>query len=184
MDRTRRWRLLALVLGGLGVGCERPTDKDPEPSASDREARSELLRNLVASREKAPDPEALKGPPGEGQEPSYVAPEPLGQGGSGRPEPTGQLRGRVEWVGDDELLIRDEGGAERDVEVNPGTRLLMKGEEVGLREVQRGDSVRVSYDEGTGGLVARQVEVLLPAPKAPLPGALPQEDRPAPTPKR
>lgn len=169
MNGTRRWRLLALALGGLCVGCERPVDKDPDPSASDREARAEVLRNLVASREKVPDHEDLQGPSGGGgQEPSAVYPEPLGQGGSGRPEPTGSLQGRVAWVGDDELLIRDAGGVERDLEVNTGTRLVMKGEQVGLSAMQEGDRVKVSYDEGPGGWVARQVEVLLPqGPEAP-----------------
>lgn len=182
MDRTRRWLGVALVLGGLWAGCSRPAERDPEPKASDREARSELLRDLVASREKAPDPEKLKGPPGS-QQPSSITPEPPGQGGSGRPEPTGSLQGRVEWVGDDELLIRDAGGVERDLEVRPDTRLVMKGEEVGLREVQQGDQVRVAYDEGTGGWVARQVEVLLPASKDPL-EALPRgQGAPAPPPR-
>ncbi|HZI09391.1 MAG TPA: hypothetical protein VE153_03305 [Myxococcus sp.] len=183
MDGTRRWTWLALAVGALCAGCGRPADKDPDPSASDREARSELLRNLMASREKVPDAEAVQGA-SERQEPRYVAPEPLGEGGSGRPEPTGSLRGRVEWVGDDELLVRDAGGVERDLAVNTGTRLMMKGEQVDLNEVRQGDSVRVAYDEGPGGWVARQVEVLLPAPQEPLPGALPREARPPATPRR
>ncbi|MFY2556849.1 hypothetical protein ACN469_04410 [Corallococcus terminator] len=152
---------LALAAGVLGSGCERQEDKvtTQGPSADDREVRSALFRDLVASRERAPDPEALKGPDEQGLP---------GRGGSGRPEPTGSVSGNVEWVGDNELLIRDSGGQERDVEVTPDTLLRLNGKPVGLASMREGDSVEVSYDDGPGGWVARQVDVVVPqAPKLP-----------------
>ncbi|MFP2927364.1 hypothetical protein ACLESO_19635 [Pyxidicoccus sp. 3LG] len=150
MGGARGWTLLALGVGGLWLGCDGGRSG---PSAGEREGRSEVLRNLMASREEAPNPEALRNADG-------VLPESLGQGGSGRPEPTGSVQGEVTWVGDDELLIRDQQGVERDVEVSPDTRILLKDKPVGLRAMWAGDQVRVSYDEGPGGWVARQVEVM------------------------
>lgn len=159
MDRTRQGKRLALALaaGVLGSGCEQQEDKvtTQSPSADDREVRSALLRDLVASKERAPDPEALKGPDEQGR---------MGQGGSGRPEPTGSMAGHVEWVGDNELLIRDSGGQERDVEVTPDTLLRLNGNSVGLAAMREGDSVEVTYDDGPGGWVARQVDVVIPQP--------------------
>ncbi|NTX37284.1 hypothetical protein HUA78_22790 [Myxococcus sp. CA033] len=157
MDRTRqgRWWALALVGGVLGGGgCERQEDKvsTRTPSADDREVRSALFRDLVASRERAPDLEAWTGPDAQGR---------TGQGGSGRPAPTGSVSGRVEWVGDNELLIRDSGGQERDVEVTPDTLLRLNGKQVGLASMREGDSVEVTYDDGPGGWVARDVEVVI-----------------------
>jgi hypothetical protein len=116
----------------------------------------------MASREPAPDPEALKGA-------DAAVQESLGQGGSGRPEPTGSVHGQVTWVGDNELLIRDQEGVERDLEVNPSTRIRLKGAPLGLRSIWTGDEVRVSYDEGPGGWVAREVEVMPRPEPEPLP---------------
>ncbi|NVJ22116.1 MULTISPECIES: hypothetical protein [Myxococcus] len=178
MDRTRQGRrlVLALAAGVLGSGCERQEDKvtTQNPSADDREVRSSLLRDLVASRERAPDPEALKGPDDPGG---------TGQGGSGRPEPTGTLSGRVEWVGDNELLIRDTGGQERDVEVTPDTLLRLNGNPVvGLASMREGDPVEVTYDDGPGGWVARQVDVVVPqAPKLPTERELHEREREKPS---
>lgn len=177
MDRTRQGRRLALALaaGVLGSGCERQEDEvaTQSPSADDREVRSALLRDLVASRERAPDPEALKGPDEQGR---------MGQGGSGRPEPTGSVSGRVEWVGDNELLIRDTGGQERDVEVTPDTLLRLNGNPVGLASMREGDSVEVTYDDGPGGWVARQVDVVVPqAPKLPTERELRERERDEPS---
>ncbi|MCP3143072.1 hypothetical protein [Pyxidicoccus xibeiensis] len=152
MSGARGWTWLALLVGALGLGCERGEGLQG-PSAGEREGRSEVLRELMASREPAPDPESLKGP-------DAMVQEPTGQGGSGRPEPTGSVQGHVTWVGDNELLIRDLAGVERDLEVNPGTRILLKGKSLGLGGMWTGDEVRVSYDEGPGGWVAREVEVL------------------------
>ncbi|MBZ4421376.1 hypothetical protein [Myxococcus sp. RHSTA-1-4] len=162
MSGTRKWTFLGLVVGGLCLGCRQQEVAREEPSASEREGRSEVLRGIMASKERTPDPAAMRGPSGQ------ATPGALGQGGSGRPEPTGRLQGQVTWVGDDELLIRDPGGVERDVEVKPETRLQEKGSPVTLRRFSEGDEVRVSYDEGPGGWVAREVE-LLPAPESPPP---------------
>jgi hypothetical protein len=172
MTGARGWTLLALVIGGLGLGCREQGDASAGPSAGEREGRSELLRDLMASKERAPDPEALKGP--SDSEPSAVTPGPPGQGGSGRAEATHSVQGQVTWVGDNELLLRDAGGEERDLEVNTGTRLLRRGDSVSLRALQQGDEVRVSYDEGPGGWVARQVEVLPRNEPEPLPERSPR----------
>ncbi|MFP2903839.1 hypothetical protein ACLESD_01960 [Pyxidicoccus sp. 3LFB2] len=158
MTGARAWTFLALVMGSLGLGCREQAEAPAGPSASDREGRSEVLRELMAAKEKAPDPEALK-PPSEA-EPEVVTPGPPGQGGSGQPEQTQSVQGHVSWVGDNELLLRDAGGEERDLEVNPSTRLIRNGDSVSLRAVQQGDEVRVSYEQGPGGWVAHHVEVL------------------------
>ncbi|WP_284663182.1 hypothetical protein [Myxococcus sp. SDU36] len=114
----------------------------------------------MASRERPPASVA----PGSGALP--VGTLGTGQGGSGRPEPTDQLHGRVEWVGDNELLIRGNDGVEYDVGVDEQTRLYMKGEPVmGLREYREGDEVRVTWGEGPGGLVAHLVDGM-PGPGA------------------
>ncbi|WP_240358359.1 hypothetical protein [Myxococcus vastator] len=114
----------------------------------------------MASRERPPASVA----PGAGALP--VGTLGSGQGGSGRPEPTGRLHGRVAWVGDNELLIRGNDGVEYDVEVDEQTRLYMKGEPVmGLREYREGDEVRVTYGDGPGGLVAHLVDGM-PGPGA------------------
>ena len=157
MDRAGRGAVLAVALGvaGLWVGCGQ-RDEGPRgggiPTADDRERRSALLRDLVASRERAPDPDALRGPDQQGV-------GELGQGGSGRSAPTGSFQGHVAWVGDNELLIRDAQGAERDVGVVPATRLLLNGHPVGLAAMKEGDPVDVTYDDGPGGWVAREVTV-------------------------
>ncbi|NMO19583.1 hypothetical protein [Pyxidicoccus fallax] len=160
MSGARKWTFLAIGVSALGLGlsCRQDGMGGGEPSASEREGRSEVLRGLMAPKEQVPDPEALTKE--SERAPSVVTPGPPGQGGSGLPEPTGRVQGRVSWVGDNELLIRDAAGQERDLEVNTGTRLLVNGAPVNLREVEEGDEVRVSYDEGPGGWVARQVEVL------------------------
>ncbi|WP_253816379.1 hypothetical protein [Myxococcus xanthus] len=120
----------------------------------------------MASRERPPE----SGAPGSGSPP--VGTLGAGQGGSGGPAPTDQLpptdqlHGRVEWVGDNELLIRGNDGVEYDVGVDEQTRLFMKGERVtGLREYHEGDEVRVTYGDGPGGLVAHLVDGM-PGPGA------------------
>ncbi|MCE9671747.1 hypothetical protein LY474_28460 [Myxococcus stipitatus] len=153
MDRAGRGAVLAMALGvgGLWMGCGQRDEGSRGggviPTADDRERRSALLRDLVASRERAPDPDALQGPDQQG----------VGHGGSGRPAPTGSFQGHVAWVGDNELLIRDTQGTERDVGVVPATRLLLNGHPVGLAAMKEGDPVDVTYDDGPGGWVAREV---------------------------
>ncbi|MCP3102621.1 hypothetical protein LZ198_27475 [Myxococcus sp. K15C18031901] len=159
MDRAGRGVLFlaALAMGVLGAGCGEQRDGGHRgggiPSADDRERRSALMRDLVASRERAPDPDALRGPEQQGV-------GELGQGGSGKPAPTGSFHGSVAWVGDNELLIRDAQGAERDVGVVQATRLLLNGHPVGLAAMKEGDPVDVTYDDGPGGWVAREVTVV------------------------
>ena len=112
-------------------------------------------------------------------------PEPqpeTGQGGSGRPEAARSVLGQVSWVGDDELLIRDAEGREHDFEVNPDTRLVMGKDVVTLRAMRKDEAVRVSYDEGAGGLVARQVEVLPAQDTRPGQGRAPRHEE-APPPR-
>lgn len=158
MSGGRGWLYLAIVTSGLCFGCGEQVEGGKDPSASEREGRSDVLRGLMAAKDQPAEPERGKGD--SGQEPSAVTPGPPGTGGSGSPDSTKSVQGRVTWVGDNELLIRDTGGVERDLGVNPGTRLLMKGEPVTLPELREGDEVRVRYEEGTGGWVAHQVEVL------------------------
>jgi hypothetical protein len=184
MRGTRRWAALALGVTGLCLGCGRGDPKPEGPSASDRAARSDVLRDMVAAREKV-DPEGLRSARPNPNPGGAVAPGPgtQGVGGSGRPEPSGRTGGRVSWVGDNELLFRDATGAEREVHVEEGTRLLRKGEPMRLRELSEGQEVRVSYDESPAGWVAREVEVVsaseLPArpPQAPANPSPPQQPK-------
>jgi len=166
MHRLRGWAAVAgVVLGlwGLGLAC-----RDPErtPSASEREARAEVLRNLMASREKMPDPEELQAQRrdlqaevGQGQV--------VGQGGSGQEQAGLSIHGLVAWVGDDELLVRDTGGVERDLRVEDTTRFREGEREVSRRMVEKGAEVRVSYDVQQGEWVAREVELLRPVTSPP-----------------
>lgn len=170
MRATRGWRLLAFGLLTVWLGCGQRSEDRAPPSASEREGRSDVLRGLMASRERPPESSA----PGSGALPMGAV--GTGQGGSGRPAPTDQLHGRVEWVGDNELLIRGNDGVEYDVGVDDQTRLYMKGEPVtGLREYHEGDEVRVTYGDGPGGLVAHVVDGM-PGPGAEPPH--PQESAP------
>ncbi len=168
MSGTRGWTFLALVVGGLCLGCEQQGGRTAEPSAGEREGRSDVLRGLMAAKEQPADNEVVGDKSAE--EPSAITPGPPEQDDSGRPGPTGSVQGRVAWIGDNELLLREPGGAERDLEVTTGTRVLRQGEPVDLRTMEEGDEVRVSYDEGRGGWVARQVEVLPRREAAPRPG--------------
>lgn len=180
MSGRRGWTFVALVVGGLWLGCRNDEAEGPAgPSASEREGRSDILRGLMASKERAPEPEKLKEASEGLQQPGTPEPRPEpespGQGGSGRPEAARSVQGQVSWVGDNELLIRDAKGEEYDFEVNPGTRLQRGGDSMSLATMESGAEVRVSYDEGPGGLVARSVEVL---PRSGSPAAPEQDTRP------
>lgn len=170
MHRLRRWVVCAGAVGalwGLGLAC---WEGDDTPTGPEREARSELLRELMASREKMPDPKTLQSQRrdlhvelGQGQGGS-------GQGGSGQPQPSASVHGLVAWVGNDELLVRDTGGVERDLRVEDTTRFHRGDEEVSRRTVAKDAEVRVSYEVQQGEWVARDVELLRPpAPPPPAP---------------
>lgn len=165
----RRWAAAAGVLGGLwglGLACR---GSEGEPSAEERKARSQVLRELLASREKAPDPAELQAQRRDFQLEVYPDEAP-GVGGSGRKQAAASLQGTVEWVGDDELLVRDTGGVERDVRIHGDTRFRQGQEPVSRRRVEQGAKVRVSYDVQQGEWVAREVELLRsPAVPAPAP---------------
>jgi hypothetical protein len=60
MHHLRRWTALLAAAGGLwglGLACN---GSDSPPSGHERQARSEVLRDLLASREKLPDPQELQ----------------------------------------------------------------------------------------------------------------------------
>lgn len=177
MSGRRSWTFVALAVSGLWLGCRDQVGRSPNPSASEREGRSDVLRGLMSSKEKAPDPEALKEATAPLKQPQPAEAQ-SGQGGSGRPDATKRVEGQVSWVGDNELLVRDARGTEHDFEVNPDTRLLSHGNVVPLGAMEQGANVRVSYDEGPGGLVARQVEELPTPPESSSPsgqGTTPRE---------
>lgn len=160
--------LVLAVAGALWHGCQGDEPKPVGPSAEHREGRSDVLRGLMASREKV-DPNALRSsaPAAEGVASGGGTDLP-GQGGSGPPAPSRSMSGEVTWVGDNELLVRDAGGAEREVQVGEDTRMRWNGEPVRLPELSEGQEVRVAYDDTPGGWVAREVEVV-PSREAPPP---------------
>jgi hypothetical protein len=166
MHRLRRWAVAAGAVGGLlglGSACR---EADGPPSGHQRDARSEVLRELMASREKMPDPQALQAQRrdlqaevGQGQV--------VGQGGSGPQQPATSVHGLVTWVGDDELLVRDTGGVERELRVDDTTRFRRGDRVVSRRMVEKGAEVRVAYEEQQGEWVAREVELLRPVTPPP-----------------
>jgi hypothetical protein len=161
---------MAGVLGalwGLGVACG---EEDGPPTGPEREARSEVLRELMAAREKPPEPGALQAQRRDLQA-ELGHGQIVGQGDSGREQPAPSVHGRVAWVGDDELLVRDTGGVERDLRVENTTRFRQGERAVSRSRVEKGAEVRVSYDVQQGEWVAREVELLrqsMPAPSTSL----------------
>jgi hypothetical protein len=167
MRRLRRWAAIAGVFGGLwglGLACR---GSGEEPSGRERAARSEVLRELLASREKAPDPQGLEAQRRDLQ--TELNPdEAVPQGGSERQQAAASVNGTVSWVGDDELLVRDGSGVERELLVRGDTRFRRGERQVSRRTVEQGAEVRVSYDVLQGEWVAREVELLRP-PAVPAP---------------
>jgi hypothetical protein len=179
MHHLRRWTAILAAAGGLwglGLACNRGPDQPPD--GHERHVRSQVLRDLIASREKMPDPQELQAQrrdlraevdPGEG----------VAQGSFEREQPEATALGTVEWVGDDELLVRDTWGVERDVRVEDDTRFQQAGREVSRRTVEEGAQVRVAYNVAQGEWVAREVELLRKperslAEESPADGALSQ----------
>lgn len=162
MQRLRQWAAIAGVLGvlwGLGLACGGSLAE--EPSAEERAARSVVLRHLLASRERPPEPQELQAQQRALQ--TEVSPGDAGAtGGSGREQAEASVEGTVEWVGDDELLVRDTGGAERELRIQHNTRFLRGGRQVSRRSMAQGAEIRVSYDVFQGEWVAREVELLPP----------------------
>lgn len=166
MHRLRRWGAVAGALGalwGLGLAC---SDRNNAPSGHQREARSELLRELMASREKMPDPQALQAQRRDLQA-EVGQGKIIGPGDSGPEQPATNVHGLVAWVGDDELLVRDTGGVERDLRIDDSTRFRRGDREVSRRMVEKGAEVRVAYEVMQGDWVARDVEVLRPSTPPP-----------------
>ncbi|HVG63083.1 MAG TPA: hypothetical protein VNA24_31255 [Hyalangium sp.] len=168
MQRVRRWAAIAGILGGLwGLGLACGGFVTEEPNARERAARSAVLRNLLASREKAPEPQELQSQRRELQ--TEVHPDEEGaKGGSGQARAAASVKGTVAWVGDDELLVRDTSGMERELLVQDDTRFLRGERQVSRRAVEQGAEIRASYDVLQGEWVAREVE-LLRAPAVPAP---------------
>jgi hypothetical protein len=157
MHRLHMWAVLA-VLGGLGGGaaCSKP---DQTPSAHEREARSDVLKNLMASRERLPEPEALEAQR-RNLKVEVQGGGPADREKAGHPLPSASISGTVEWVGDDELLFRDGAGQEQEVRTEEDTLYVEKGKEVSRWSVAEGAEVRVRYEEEQGEWVAREVELV------------------------
>ncbi len=157
MRSARAWAVWAVLVAGgtLGLSC----GSEPGPSASQREARSDLLRDLVASKQAAPDPQRLEAQGERLRQGEDVAPPE----GEARPEDQpARLSGTVRELKDGALRVRDPQGAERAVRVDGATRYVEDGEVVARGTVREGAQVRVFYDVEPGGAVAREVEVLEP----------------------
>jgi hypothetical protein len=156
MRRLRQWIAIAVAVGGVGAGCQ---GGEEGPSAKERQARSEVLRGLLSSKEQVPTPGELEAQRRDLR--AEVGPSgPVAQGGSGPEVPTAQVTGQVEWVGDDELLLKEAGGEEREVRVEDETRFLEQGHEVSRRTVEEGAQVRVAYAVVQGEWIAKEVALL------------------------
>jgi len=156
-------------MGGLlfGVACGDRVGSEPEgPSARKREARSELLRDMMASQETMPAPEALDAQ----RQKLRTDEEPGvgGGGGAGQGEgasaagdvPTMRVSGTIEGVAEDALRVRDEQGVSREVRVDAATRYVADNEVVERGALREGSRVRVFYDPHRNDGVAREVEVV------------------------
>ncbi|HEX8702872.1 MAG TPA: hypothetical protein VF815_28815 [Myxococcaceae bacterium] len=159
----RRWTAATVVVGVCAVGSACRGGGE-EPSAQEREARSEVLRGLFSSRERMPSPGQLEAQRRDLRAEVGTPESPEGQGGSGRELPTARVTGQVAWVGDDELLLRDSGGVEREVRVEDETRFVEEGQEVSRRTVEEGARIQVAYEVEQGEWVAREVALLSPPP--------------------
>jgi hypothetical protein len=180
MGRLRQWTTATVAAAVCAVGGYACKGRDEGPSAQEREVRSEVLRGLISSRERMPSPGELEAQRRDLQAEVGTPGEPAGQGGSGREVPTARVTGKVEWVGDDELLLRDASGVEREVRVEEATRFLEAGEVVSRRTVEKGAQVQVAYTIEQGEWVARAVTLLSPPP--PLPSGEGQGEGAAPLP--
>ncbi|WP_225412542.1 hypothetical protein [Stigmatella hybrida] len=181
MHRLHMWAVLT-VLGGWSLGGGACSSPDKAPSANEREARSDVLKNLMASRERLPDPGALDAQR-RNLKVEVQGGGPAEQEEAGHPLPSASTSGTVEWVGDDELLFRDEAGQEQEVRTEEDTLYVEKGQEVSRWSVAQGAEVRVRYEEAQGEWVAREVELLRRASEAQAPaenerGRVPDESRP------
>lgn len=170
MRGVRGWAVGALAMAGLlfGAACgEKGAGPGPEgPSARQREARSDLLRDMVASQQPMPAPEAL-----DAQREQLRSGEGPGVGGSGGAGqgastsaagdvPTMRVSGTVEGVADDALRVRDGNGVSREVRVDAATRYVADNEVVERGALHEGSQVRVFYDPHRNDGVAREVEVV------------------------
>ncbi len=172
MRGVRGWALGALAMTGLllGAACEGEVAgrvSDPAgPSARQREARSDLLRDMVAQQEPMPAPEALDAQ----REQLRAGGEGQGVGGSGSagqegaapaPDvPTLRVAGTIEGVEDSALRVRDGNGVSREVRVDAATRYVADNEVVERGALREGAQVRVFYDPHRNDGVAREVEVV------------------------
>jgi hypothetical protein len=166
MGRLRRWAATVVAVGVCSMGCACRSG-DGEPSAHEREARSEVLRGLISSRERLPSSGELEAQRRDLRA-EVGAPEEPPRDGWEHEVPTARVTGKVEWVGDNELLLRDASGAEREVRVEDQTRFLEKGEEVSRRTVAEGAEVQVAYHVEQGEWVAREITLMSPPPPLPL----------------
>jgi hypothetical protein len=164
MGRLRLWTAAVVAAVGVctvGYGCRGGQEG---PSAQEREVRSEVLRGLFSSKERLPTPGELEAQRRDLQAELSPPGESAAHGGSGRPVPIAQVTGQVAWVGDDELLLRDSSGVEREVRVEEQTRFLKQGQEVSRHRVEEGARILVAYHVEQGEWVAREVALLSPAP--------------------
>lgn len=169
MRRARMWAVVAVVAGGLGWSAACQDDGGPGgPSASKREARSDIMRGIVASKQPLSAPEKLDAEHQQlnGSAAPTPAPAPLDAQASAdtapdnRPEP---LAGTVEQVDSGALLVRDGQGQARSVPLDGATRFVREGKVVDRRAVREGTEVRVFYDAQRGSQVADEVELRVPS---------------------
>ncbi|XXF77845.1 hypothetical protein P2318_33065 [Myxococcaceae bacterium GXIMD 01537] len=162
MRAARRWAGgLIAGWGLLGVlSCGGGAEDEDGPSASDREARSDVLRGMVASQQSLPQPETLDA---QGEE--LRRGEPLGKevkAGSAAAKELypPSLSGTVAGLEEGSLWVVDGQGNTRVVRLDAGTRYVKQNELVKPRAVREGARVRVFYEMKQGQRVARDVELV------------------------
>jgi hypothetical protein len=158
MRSLRVWTAVGVALGlcGVGLACR---DAQELPSAQEREVRSEVLRDLISSRERTPEAGELEAQ-GRDLQVAVGGSGGAAQGGSGPAQATASITGRVEWVGDDEVLFQDEQGGKQEVRVVAETRFVTKGRETSRHLLEEGSRIRVTYEVRQGEWLAHEVELL------------------------
>jgi hypothetical protein len=107
-----------------------------------------------------------------GAEPAVEQEAPLeGKGVLGGEDMADQeFFGTVTSVSPRQLVVRNDGGEQLQLQINERTELVREGVKVRPQEVREGSNIRASYDERNGAYIATEVTVFpSPVQQAPAP---------------